>query len=135
MNFYERAGVEPLGKLTRTHFTADITASLDGSEVVLFGWVHILRDKGKIKFLVLRDERGTAQVTIPEKKVTADVFETAAGLKPEMAVAVKGKVVATTQLEAGAEVIPTHIMIINTSDRLPIDVVEGKVDIDLDTLG
>ncbi len=133
MNFYEKAGISPIGTERRTHFSRDVNASLVDSNVLLFGWVHILRDKGKIKFLVLRDEKGTVQVTLPQKKVPADAFELAGHLKPEMAIAVEGKVVGTKHLASGAEVIPTTIRIINTSERLPIDVVEGKVDIDLDT--
>ncbi len=133
MNFYEKAGIVPIGDEQRTHFSSDINSASVDSDVILLGWVHILRDKGKIKFLILRDERGTVQITLPQKKVPADTFELSGQLKPEMAIAVHGKVVATNQLESGAEVIPTMIRIINTSDRLPIDVVEGKVDIDLDT--
>ncbi len=133
MDFYKAAGTEPIGDEVRTHFSIDVTSELIGTEVVLMGWTHILRDKGRIKFLVLRDERGTVQVTIPQKKVPDDVFKTAEELKPETAVSVTGKVVATAQVDSGAEVIPTKIRIINTADRLPIDVVEGKTDIELDT--
>ncbi len=133
MNFYDKAGTEPIGDATRTHFSNQITSELDGKEVILMGWTHILRDKGKIKFLILRDEHGIVQVTIPQKKVSEEVFETSGKLKPETAISVHGTVVATTQVAAGAEVIPTQIRILNTAERLPIDVVEGKVDIDLDT--
>jgi aspartyl-tRNA synthetase len=133
MNFYKKSGTVPIGDETRTHYSSEITSKLDGKEVVLMGWTHILRDKGKIKFLVLRDERGTVQVTIPQKKVSEDVFRTSELLKPETAVSVTGKVVATTQVSSGAEVLPTKIRIINTAERLPIDVVEGKVDVELDT--
>ena len=133
MNFYDKAGTEQIGNETRTHFSNQITSELDGKEVILMGWIHILRDKGKIKFLVLRDEHGTVQVTIPQKKVSEEVFEASGKLKPETAVSIHGRVVATTQVAAGAEVIPTKIRILNTAERLPIDVVEGKVDIDLDT--
>ncbi len=133
MDFYKAAGTEQIGEEVRTHFSDQITAELAGTEVVLMGWTHILRDKGKIKFLVLRDERGTVQVTIPEKKVSKDVFVTSGNLKPETAVAVTGKVVATNQVASGAEVIPLKIRILNTSERLPIDVVEGRTDVDLDT--
>ncbi len=97
------------------------------------GWVHIIRDKGKIKFLILRDERGSVQVTIPQKKVSATVFETSALLKPETVVSVRGTVVEAKQVESGFEIIPEDIRVLNTAERLPIDVVEGKVDIELDT--
>lgn len=133
MDFYESAGVVPIGDKTRTHFSNQITPDLDGKEVVVMGWTHILRDKGKIKFLIVRDEHGTVQVTIPQKKVSEEVFEISSQLKPETAIAVTGKVVATTQLASGAEIIPTEIRIINNAERIPIDVVEGKVDIELDT--
>ncbi|MGY5853409.1 MAG: aspartate--tRNA(Asn) ligase [Candidatus Thorarchaeota archaeon] len=133
MGFYEEAGVEPIGDIPRTHFTSEITPELAGKSVVLMGWVHILRDKGKIKFIVLRDEHGTAQVTVPQKKVSEDVFKATEELKPETAIAVHGDVVEAKQVEAGAEIIPSRIRILNKSERLPIDVVEGKVDIDLDT--
>ncbi|MHA2227984.1 MAG: aspartate--tRNA(Asn) ligase [Candidatus Thorarchaeota archaeon] len=133
MDFYKKAGIEPIGDLTRTHFSNEVTGKLADTEVTLFGWVHILRDKGKIKFLILRDENGTVQVTIPQKKVSGEVFEVSNNLKPETAIAVTGQVVATTQVESGAEIIPTAIRILNSAERIPIDVVEGKTDIDLDT--
>ncbi|MHA2139921.1 MAG: aspartate--tRNA(Asn) ligase [Candidatus Thorarchaeota archaeon] len=133
MDFYSDAGVEPIGEGIRTHFSTEITPKITDAEVIIMGWVHILRDKGKIKFLILRDEQGQCQVTIPQAKVSQEVFEVSGQLKPEYAVAVKGKVVAAKQVASGAEIIPTQIRIINTAQRLPIDVVEGKVDIDLDT--
>jgi nondiscriminating aspartyl-tRNA synthetase len=133
MSFYERSGTEPIGDERRTHFTDEVTTKIIGREVVLMGWVHILRDKGKIKFLILRDEHGTTQITIPQKKVPPEVFEKAGLLKPETAIAVRGRVVEAKQVESGVETIPDEIRILNTSERLPIDVVEGKVDIELDT--
>ncbi|TFF91325.1 aspartate--tRNA(Asn) ligase, partial [Candidatus Thorarchaeota archaeon] len=132
MSFYEDAGVHPIGA-ERTHYTIDLTTEDVGEEVVLFGWVHILRDKGGIKFLILRDERGLIQVAIPQKKVPADVFETSGDLGAEYAVEVRGKVVASKFTESGIEILPTELKVINKAERLPIDVVEGKADIDLDT--
>ncbi|TXT57731.1 MAG: Aspartate--tRNA(Asp/Asn) ligase [Candidatus Thorarchaeota archaeon] len=133
MDFYTKAGAVPIGNMRRTHFTSEISSDTVGDKVTLMGWVHILRDKGKLKFLILRDERGMCQIFIHQKRVSEDVFETAEQLKPEFAVSVDGEVVEAKQVAAGAEVVPTSIRILNTSDRLPIDVVEGKVDIDLDT--
>ena len=133
MDFYKRAGVVPIESEQRTHFSNQITPELAGTQVILMGWTHILRDKGKIKFLVLRDEHGTVQVAIPQKKVPAEVFEVAGQLKPETVIAVHGDVVASPQAPNGVEIVPTKIRLLNTADRLPIDIVEGKVDIDLDT--
>ncbi len=126
-------GLDSIGDWERTHFSREIQSGTEGEEVTLFGWVHILRDKGSIKFLVLRDEKGTVQVTLPKKRVPADVFQLSEDLKPEYAIAVKGEVVEAPQVDTGVEIIPDEIRIINKSERIPIDVVEGKVDIDLDT--
>ena len=133
MDFYSDADVEPLGTENRTHYSIEISPDLAGSTVLLMGWVHIIRDKGKIKFIILRDERGSIQITVPQKKVSEAVFEMSGSLKPEYAIAVHGTVVAAKQVDSGVEIIPTSIKILNKSERLPIDVVEGKVDIDLDT--
>lgn len=133
MSYYKKSGTEPIGEERRTHFTNQVNSRLIGEHVVLMGWVHILRDKGKIKFLILRDEHGTVQVTIPQKKVPEEVFEASSLLKPETAISVRGKVVEAKQVESGVEIIPETIRILNTSERIPIDVVEGKVDIELDT--
>ncbi len=133
MDFYQAAGVEPIGNLRRTHLSSQITNDLVGQTVVLMGWVHILRDKGRIKFLILRDEGGTVQITIPKKKVSEEVFDISGRLKPEAVVAVEGEVVEAPQSKTGVEVIPHSIHILNTSEPLPIDVVEGKVSIELDT--
>ncbi len=132
-DFYARLGVEPMGKEGRTHFSNELTPDIAGKDVVLVGWVHILRDKGKLKFLILRDEHGTAQVTISQEKVPVDVFALSGQLKPESVIAVKGRVVKAGQVDRGVEVVPSGIRLINTAERLPIDIVEGKVDIDLET--
>ena len=133
MTHYEKSGTEPIGDERRSHYTDEITLDHAGTHVVVMGWVHILRDKGKIKFLILRDEHGSVQITIPQKKVSETVFETSAQLKPETVVSVSGTVVEAKQVESGFEIIPDNIRVLNTADRLPIDVVEGKVDIELDT--
>lgn len=133
MDIYSKYGVSAIDDWQRTHFSKEIQLGTEGKEVILFGWVHILRDKGSIKFLILRDEKGTVQVTLPKKKVPDEVFELSEDLKPEYAIAVKGEVVEASQVDTGVEIIPNEIRIINESDRIPIDVVEGKVDIDLDT--
>lgn len=132
-NLAKKYGLDSIDDWQRTHFSKDIQSGTEGKDVTLFGWVHILRDKGSIKFLILRDEKGTVQVTLPKKKVPADVFQLSEDLKPEYAIAVKGDVVEAPQVETGVEVIPNEIRVINKSERIPIDVVEGKVDIDLDT--
>ena len=53
--------------ILRTHYSGDINAELDGKEVILTGFAHEMRDLGGIAFLVLRDRKGLAQVTLVKK--------------------------------------------------------------------
>ena len=52
----------------RTHYSIEINQGMDGKDVCLAGWVHELRDLGKLKFLVLRDREGFIQITAKDLK-------------------------------------------------------------------
>jgi len=47
----------------RSHYSSEITGDLEGKEVSLAGWIHEVRDLGRLKFMVLRDREGFIQVT------------------------------------------------------------------------
>ena len=105
----------------------------DGEEVVIAGWVHERRDLGGIKFILLRDRGGIAQITAPKKKVSEDIFKLMDSLGREWVIAVKGNVKSSPQAPGGLEVIPSEIDVINMAEpSLPLDPSE-KVDADIDT--
>ncbi|NYT03985.1 MAG: aspartate--tRNA(Asn) ligase [Candidatus Methanofastidiosa archaeon] len=105
----------------------------DGEEVILSGWVHERRDLGGIKFILLRDREGIAQITAPKKKVSEEIFKLMDSLGREWVIAVKGNVKSSPQAPGGLEVIPSEIEIINMAEpSLPLDPSE-KVDADIDT--
>lgn len=60
--------LDALGDWVRTCYSADVTPSMDGNEVTLFGWVKEIRDLGGIRFIILQDREGTIQITVPRKK-------------------------------------------------------------------
>ncbi|TXT42088.1 MAG: aspartyl-tRNA synthetase, partial [Spirochaetes bacterium] len=62
-----------------------------GNSVVLNGWVHRKRDHGGISFVNLRDRYGITQVVVPAD-APPELLATAAELKSEYCVAVKGTV-------------------------------------------
>lgn len=65
-------------------------SELKGTEVEVFGWVHIRRDHGKLIFLDLRDTTGKVQmVALPEHE---GVIGQASKLRSEWVVKIKGKV-------------------------------------------
>lgn len=105
----------------------------EGEEVVLSGWVHERRDLGGIKFILLRDREGIAQITAPKKKVSEEIFKLIDSLGREWIISVKGNVKSSPQAPNGLEVIPQEIEIISTAEpSLPLDPSE-KVDADIDT--
>jgi aspartyl-tRNA synthetase len=58
-------------------------------DTLIFGWVNIRRDHGKIIFMDIRDETGVIQTVVtPEKK---EVYDTADSVRPEYVVERKGK--------------------------------------------
>ena len=63
--------------ILRTHYSGDINAELDGKEVILTGFAHEMRDLGGIAFLVLRDRKGLAQVTLVKKLLGKEMFKSA----------------------------------------------------------
>jgi aspartyl-tRNA synthetase len=49
---------EQLGELTRTHTCGELRLTDVGTDVVLLGWVHRVRDLGGLLFIDVRDRAG-----------------------------------------------------------------------------
>ncbi|MCX6673256.1 MAG: aspartate--tRNA(Asn) ligase [Methanothrix sp.] len=119
--------------ILRTHYSGDINAELDGKEVVLTGFAHEMRDLGGIAFLVLRDRKGLAQVTLVKKLLGKEMFKSARSISRESVVMVQGTVKAEPKAPRGYEILPTKIQVLNAAQvPLPLDPTE-KVECELDT--
>jgi aspartyl-tRNA synthetase len=114
--------LDSLGDWQRTHYTTEITPGMDGKEVILFGWVQDLRDLGALRFVILQDREGTAQVTVLRKKTTPEVLSKSEALQRRYSIGVKGIVKKTSITPRGFEVIPNELRIFNTASALPIDI-------------
>ena len=77
--------------MMRTHYVGELSPGMDGQEVILAGWVHEVRDIGKIKFVQLRDRSGIAQVTA-KKGVASEEVMKAMSLVKESVVQIRGTV-------------------------------------------
>ncbi len=111
-----------LGRWRRTHYTDQLGPELDGQEVVLLGWVRDVRDLGRICFVVLRDARGTVQITAPKRLVGDELYEVISGLGRQYCVAVRGVVRAHQEAPGGFEVVPREVEVLaRASYPLPID--------------
>jgi aspartyl-tRNA synthetase len=114
----------------RTHYISAARKLLD-SEVTIAGWVHEVRDLGKLKFVQVRDRTGKIQVTAKQGR-EPDAALAAMSQPKETVVSVTGKVVASKIAESGCELIPSKFEILNEiTTKVPFEVT-GKVPADLD---
>ena len=106
---------------------------MDGKEVTLAGFAHETRDLGGIAFLVLRDRKGLAQITLVKKLLGKDAFKSARSISRESVVMVKGTVKAEPKAPRGFEILPSEVRVLNAAQvPLPLDPTE-KVECELDT--
>ena len=87
----EYAVLDEIGELRRTHAAGDVGVELEGSEVILGGWVHRRRDHGGVIFVDLRDREGLVQVVF-RPDASPEAHERAGELRPEYVILVRGVV-------------------------------------------
>ena len=51
-----------LGNLRRSHYSDEINPSMDGTQVIIMGWVLTIRGHGNICFATIRDKNGDISV-------------------------------------------------------------------------
>lgn len=108
--------------MLRTHYSNEITEKLEGKQVVVGGWVKVIREHGKIKFLIIKDSGGDCQITIKEGESPKQVTDTLKNLGKEFVVLVEGKVKTNKQAPGGVEIIPSRINILSKAETpLPLD--------------
>jgi len=108
-----------------------VTPETKSAEIV--GWVHEVRDLGGLAFFLIRDRTGIIQVTIPKKKVPAEILDTVRNVSRESVVRIRGTVKAIEKAPGGREIVPEELEIISTAESpLPLDVAE-KVPAEMDT--
>src|SRR5688500_12276275 len=117
----------------RTLGCGQVTPAHYGTSQTFAGWVHALRVKGNLAFLVLRDRTGQVQSVI-KKDATPALFDQLAPLTPESVVSVTGLVQATEKAKAGFEVVPTALTVLNVAATpLPFALWDDKIDTGIDT--
>lgn len=126
--------IEGLGDWSRTHYSSDVTPSMEGKEVILCGWVRELRDLGKIKFIKLSDREGFIQITAKTGETKPDLINKIVDLGREWVIAVKGIVKANKEAPGGREISPLAVRIVNKSEApLPLEVEVKKTPAELPT--
>jgi nondiscriminating aspartyl-tRNA synthetase len=94
-----------------------------GQEVTVCGWVHVLRNQGGIRFIIVRDVTGLIQVVVLKGK--SEAFKTTGELPVESVVKVTGILRAEKQAPTGIEIQADTIDVLSLAEpELPIQVVE-----------
>src|SRR4030066_608631 len=86
-------------KFKKTHNIDEISASMEGQDIVIGGWVEDLRKLGKMTFLTVRDVTGLAQVIIKE-----DTSKEIEGITRQSVIREEGKIKETRARDFECEV-------------------------------
>ena len=94
--------------MIRTHYVEDAS----GGKATVAGWVHEIRDLGKLAFVILRDRTGLIQVTVKKNECPPEIVKTVEGLVKETAIAVTGTIRKSEIAGLGKELFPEKIEVI-----------------------
>ena len=119
---------EHLGDLIRTHTCGALRDGDVGTDAVLLGWVHRVRDLGGVVFIDIRDREGVSQVVVRDDD---RLLGEAKRLRPEFVVGVRGAVqrrsddTINPKLATGkVEVLARDIRIINEAKTPPFQIAD-----------
>jgi len=112
-------------KFKKTHDIEDISITLEGTQIVIGGWVEDLRKLGKMAFLTVRDVTGLAQVIVKDIALPED-------LTRQTVVMVQGIVQGTKARDFAYEIKAAAIDILTKAVHpLPIDPI-GRLESNID---
>jgi aspartyl-tRNA synthetase len=119
-------------KSYRSHYSTDVTSKEHDKSITVAGWIEDIRNIGSIAFIILRDRKGTLQVTAL-KKENPELFEKIVNIPRESVIFVNGECKKSDKARNGYEVIPKEFEVLSTAETpLPLGVVD-KVESELET--
>ena len=89
-------------------------------EVTLKGWLYNKTDKGKLRFLLLRDGTGVIQTVVFQKNVSPEVFQATDTLTQESSLVVTGTIRKDERALGGFEMDVRNLEVIQVADSYPI---------------
>lgn len=118
--------------MIRTHYVSQVLTNL-GKEVVIAGWVENVKELPNLRFVILRDRTGVAQITVNKKESPKEVIALTEKLNLQDVISVQAFVPEKQIAKIGPEVKPKVISLLNKSETpLPIDIT-GSSETQLDT--
>ena len=108
-----------LGTLRRSHYSDQLTASMDGTEVTVMGWVLTIRGHGNISFVTIRDKNGDISIVAKKGDCPDEIREKISSLKSHSSIAVIGKIKSSEKAPNGFEIIPTGLRVFSEVQKIP----------------
>lgn len=116
----------------RSYYSTDVPEEEFGKKITVAGWVEDIRNLGSIAFVILRDKKGTLQVTLL-KKEKPEIFSSFNEISRESVVSVIGLCQKSDKARNGYEILPDEYQLLSRAETpLPLGIVD-KVDAELET--
>jgi aspartyl-tRNA synthetase len=122
-----------LGSLRRSHYSDELNPSLDGSEVIIMGWVLTVRGHGNISFVTLQDKNGSISIVAKKGDCPDEVREKLSTLKAHSSIAITGKVKSSEKSPNGFEIIPSEVRVFSEVQKIPPFEPQAKTVKNIDT--
>jgi len=111
----------------RTHTCGELRITDINQEVTLSGWSAVVRDKGSLLWIDLRDRYGITQLVLDENYTAPELFQTARSIGREYVLQATGTVIEraskTTKIPTGEiEIKVTDLKILNASKTPPFTI-------------
>jgi len=118
--------------MLRTHTCGELRISDVNKTVTLSGWVQVVRDKGGIIYIDLRDRYGISQLILNENATDTNAIAIARTLSREFVIQVKGEVIEriakNDKIETGdVEIKVTSLEVLNPA-KLPPFLIQDETD-------
>ena len=118
--------------MLRSRYSKEVSASDFNTVVTVAGWMEETRNLGSIAFVILRDKKGTLQLTLLKKKIP-ELFDQLVNMPRESVISVTGLCKANEKVRNGYEVLPESVRVLSVAETpLPLGIVD-KVEADFDT--
>jgi len=108
-----------LGNLRRSHYSDELSASMDGTSVTVMGWVLTVRGHGNISFATVRDKNGDLSIVAKKGDCPDEIREKISSLKAHSSVAIVGNIKSSEKAPSGFEIIPTDLRVFSEVSKIP----------------
>ena len=108
-----------LGTWRRSHYSKQLDASMEGSDVTVMGWISSIRGHGNITFLTLVDKIGSIQVVAKKGESPDELIQSISKLKEHSSVGLIGTVKTSAKAPNGIEISPKELKVFSSVEKIP----------------